>query len=482
MQKLSLRIRASLIFTILFAGSWCLSQTSGNLFWFSISSETYVKHILIWISMCLSIFITLHLIGQQKPHIENKVAFLFFVLSLLNIMDYGLRSMFGVVSKWPNAVLAGWSVITLLLTAGAAFWALKSKMSSSALGKALNVCILPCILLVYHALPSDFTISKIEKPLRNGDHPPIHFILFDMLSYDFMFKDNEINTQYSHFRSFSNSADIYLNAYSSSNTTGQAIPRLLTGVDFEKVGHHGNIWTVQTKKSSKMENISSCRSIFSLSHDAGYDVFLRAFALPYLNNFHQYIQSGEVHPFDTLWRSGMHSIIWPFLYPGGVQHQKTTNLILNDYLKRIIEQPDNTFFYLHWNIPHDPFIYDEDGQMIGRFELTKQLISRPDRRIQYNHQLAGTDRMLGRIIQTIKDSGTYEESLIIITSDHNIKGFGFDMKHVPLIIKWPYQKKTKNVLYRVTSLDIFKMLYLYTQTQKYDKPRLSIQKADYQKK
>ena len=481
MQELNLQIKAALVFTILFAGSWCLSQTSGNLFWFCISRGTYVKHILIWISMCWLIFITLYLIGKRKPHIESKIVFFLFILSLMNIMDYAIRSVFGVVSKWPIAVLAGWSVMTVLLPTAAACWSIRFRISRSTLQKAINVCILPCVLLVYYALPSDFTTTKIEKPLRSGQRPPVHFILFDMLSYNFMFKDDEIDPNYRNFKSLSASADVYLKAYSSHSTTGQAIPRLLTGVDFERVGHVGNIWTVQTQKSSKMENISSYRSIFSLSHDVGYNVFLRAFALPYLNNFQNHIQSGEIYPFDTLWRSAMHSLIWPVLYPGGVDHQKTTISILDDYLKRIIENPDNTFFYLHWNIPHDPFIYDADGQMTGRLELTKELISRPDRGIKYNHQLAGTDRMLGQIIQTIKDSGTYEKSLIIITSDHNIKGFGFDMKRIPLIIKWPYQKKANRVFSKVTSLDIFMMLQLFIQSQKYGEPQLSFKNANYQK-
>jgi arylsulfatase A-like enzyme len=116
---------------------------------------------------------------------------------------------------------------------------------------------------------------------------------------------------------------------------------------------------------------------------------------------------------------------------------------------------------------------------MGRFELTKQLINGPERRIKYSHQLTGTDRMLGQIIQAIKDSGTYEESLIIITSDHNIKGFGFDMKRIPLIIKWPHQQKAKKVFSKVTSLDIFKMLNLFIQSQKYDESPLSFQNANY---
>ena len=479
MQNLRLRFKASLIFTILFAGSWCLSQTSGNLFWFCISSETYVRHILIWIFIIFLIFATLELVAKRKPHIEKKVVLFFFVLSLLNIMDYGIRSIFGVVSKWPDTVLICWSLITLMFPFIAGFFALKIKISYSVLEKVINICILPSVLFIYYALPSEFTTLKIEKPLKNGVRPPVHFILFDMLSYDFMFQNEEINPKYTNFRSFSKEASIYLNTYSPASTTGQVIPRLLSGVDFEKTGHNANIWQVQKVDASKVVNISSCESIFSLFDNVGYNVFLRAFALPYLNNFHQYIQSGEVHPYDTLWRSGMHSLIWPVLYPGGIQHQKTTNCILKDYLKRIIEKSENTFFYLHWNIPHDPFIYESNGKMMSRLELTKQLINGSDRRIMYEHQLTGTDQILGTIIQTIKQSDTYDESLIVVTSDHNIKGFGFDMKHIPLIIKWPHQKKAIKVFSKITSLDIYQIFNFFVKSQKLDRASLLLQSNSY---
>lgn len=466
MSKRKFRIQVSIICTILFAGSWCLSQTPGNLFWLSISRGTYFKHIGIWISIGLLVFVTLHLINRRWAYIENRVILFIFILSTLNILDYGVRSIFGAVSKWPNAILAGWSMITLLLPALAIFLVLKIRVSRKVLEKAIKVCLLPSVLFIYYSVPSEFTILKVEKPLRNGDRPPIHFILFDMLSYDLISINNEILPNYNNFKSFSNVADVYLNAYSPSSTTGQTIPRLLTGNDFEKVGHNFNIWTVQTKNSLKMQIISSYETIFSLADEAGYDVFLRAFALPYLNNFYDHIQSGEVYPFDTLWRGGMHSLIWPTLFPGGIQHQMTTNSILDDYLTRVLKNPRNTFFYTHWNIPHDPFIYDSNGQMMNRFELTKQLISRPDRKLRYRQQLTGTDRILGQLIQAIKDSGTYEKSLIIITSDHNIKGFGFDLKRIPLMIKWPYQKESKKVFSIVTSTDIFRYFKNFIQSQK----------------
>jgi hypothetical protein len=81
--------------------------------------------------------------------------------------------------------------------------------------------------------------------------------------------------------------------------------------------------------------------------------------------------------------------------------------------------------------------------MYSRLELTQNLITKPDRKPNYKHQLIGTDIIFGKIIDALKNSGTYDESLIIVTSDHNIKGYGFDMKHIPLLVKRPYQNRSQ---------------------------------------
>ncbi len=90
--------------------------------------------------------------------------------------------------------------------------------------------------------------------------------------------------------------------------------------------------------------------------------------------------------------------------------------------------------------------------MLSRIELIKQMVSTPNREDMYKHQLRGTDAVFGQLIQAMKESGTYDESLVVVTSDHNIAGFGYDMKHVPLLIKRPHQSSARIIHSRVTTL------------------------------
>ena len=463
------RIGVSISVTILFAASWCLSETSDNVFWLCLSRKTYLNHIGIWLAVCLFIFLMLSLVGKLAPQSEKRFMVFLFVLSPLNLLDFGMRSIFGAVREWSDTVLISWSVMTLLLVALAVYMALRANISYGVLKKAIQVCVIPCLLLIYYALPTEFTTLRVEKPPHNGNRPPIHLILFDMLSYDFMFMNNKVKTIYSNFESFSNEAEVYVNAYSTAGCTGEAIPRLLTGIDFAETGRTRGQWTGKAENASKMQTISSFKTIFSTANKNGYNVFLRAFALPYLDNFGEHIQSGRVHPFDTLWKVGMHGLIWPVLFPGGIAHQETARSMLNDYINRIAKGPFNTFFYTHWNIPHDPFIYDSNGNMLTKFRLRKRLITRPPREIGYKHQLKGTDRVFGELIQAMKLSRSYDKSLVIVTSDHNIQGFDFNMKHIPLFVKRPYQRNTRIIESHVTSLSIYRYVEHFIQFGNFEK-------------
>lgn len=152
--------------------------------------------------------------------------------------------------------------------------------------------------------------------------------------------------------------------------------------------------------------------------------------------------------------------------------------MLDDYVTRIRRDSHNTLFYTHWNIPHDPFIYNQNGDMLSRIELTKQMIITPDRKQKYKHQLLGTDAVFGQLIQAMKDSGTYDESLVVVTSDHNIAGFGYDMKHVPLLLKRPHQSSARIIHSRVTTLKCVDYIKSFIRSGKSENTLLRVDPRD----
>jgi len=78
-------------------------------------------------------------------------------------------------------------------------------------------------------------------------------------------------------------------------------------------------------------------------------------------------------------------------------------------------------------IPHSPAIFLADG-------------TADSMRATYDTQLRYTDKVLGTFLETMKATGSYDSSWIILTSDHGHHGFDLtpeQHRHVPFIVKPP---------------------------------------------
>jgi arylsulfatase A-like enzyme len=151
------------------------------------------------------------------------------------------------------------------------------------------------------------------------------------------------------------------------------------------------------------------------------------------------------------------------------------------YLRKIQKTSSKEFLFLNFNDPHKPYTPDE--------KYTKRIIdlnpeefqSKDPRILDYLGEVAFVDEQLGEIFQEMKRLGIWEESMIIITSDHGevmnenhaislftgtntLFGHGQSLYqediHVPLLIKYPsnvgYNLKSGSKISALTrSIDIF---------------------------
>jgi sulfatase-like protein len=125
------------------------------------------------------------------------------------------------------------------------------------------------------------------------------------------------------------------------------------------------------------------------------------------------------------------------------------------------EDPQPTLYFLHVLLPHTPWKYLPDGRVYNSSSLPNAAGARgvwptPVQQLnQQRHlvQLAYTDKLVGRILQRLKDQGLYDRSLVVMTADH---GQGFtpgngsralgpgnaaQLMWVPTFIKAPGQTK-----------------------------------------
>lgn len=139
--------------------------------------------------------------------------------------------------------------------------------------------------------------------------------------------------------------------------------------------------------------------------------------------------------------------------------------MLNDVYYASSHWKGKVFAFFHIEVPHSPFIYKEDGSVFvykeGLFNSRYDDLALEN----YINVLKYTDSIVGNIISRLKSNNMFDKSLIIFTSDHNWK---WDKKYraqgkkmwdcVPLIIKYPYQKKGTIITKRV-ELPVIKPIF-----------------------
>lgn len=149
-------------------------------------------------------------------------------------------------------------------------------------------------------------------------------------------------------------------------------------------------------------------------------------------------------------------------------------VVFEDFVASIERSPRPTLHFLHSMLPHLPWYYLSSGQ---RFELTRTtpgvgkqwsdeawLVAQAYQRHLLQAQFV--DRLVGRLLKRLERLELYEESLIVITSDH---GASFQPKEfrrsigprtvgeigaVPLFVKRPHQRTGGASDLPVQSIDI----------------------------
>ncbi|MFQ5744420.1 MAG: sulfatase [Acidobacteriota bacterium] len=223
-------------------------------------------------------------------------------------------------------------------------------------------------------------------------------------------------------------------ALSPSSWTGPAVPSLLTG---RYPGAHGvEVWDRRLPG-----NVASLPELLA---DAGYYTFLFSHHLIYRGN--------------SSLRRGFEKVEL-------VSHHERDRL---PHLGDLLVNDRPTFALLHLLLPHEPYeppspyrgSYSRD--VAARFDLRQEVLGRypeagierihPEElryiRARYDENVSYTDHQVGEILDMLRQRGRYENSLVVLLSDHgeSFLEHGFflhtrtlynEVLHVPLIIKWP---------------------------------------------
>lgn len=148
------------------------------------------------------------------------------------------------------------------------------------------------------------------------------------------------------------------------------------------------------------------------------------------------------------------------------------------------DQKGPYFIYVHYLDAHHPYVApqpfykyfnnDYDGKVKGDKPISSGYFRDKPKELRqlmlfYDNEIAYLDSRIARLFDKLKQKNLYDNSIIIITSDHgemfmehghlqHSNGLYSEVINVPLIIKMPYSKKNTTVDTYVQTIDIFPTL------------------------
>jgi hypothetical protein len=299
------------------------------------------------------------------------------------------------------------------------------------------------------------TSKHYEKKEKVPRHNLI-VILFDELSYEYLYKDGSINPRYVNFQQLSSTSDNYHKAISPGNQTLTAIPGLLMGRRYENiVMKYDNIYRITKGNKEDYLKIEP-NNLFAVAKDKGYKTFAYGTYLPYCEMFDQSLDGCRAFSiynyatvetqFSLLNPIMTNLILWPRQRPQGFiknkailpWQRKQTEQVFHLTLKALDEKIP-IFMFSHIYSTHVPFVFNRNGY----YENKEPFLQNSE---NYIKSLEYADHLLRELINKMKKNGIFESSEVIVLADHNYRIMFPDKEsHIPLIIKKPYQKAKQDI-------------------------------------
>jgi len=376
----------------------------------------------------------------------------------------------------------GGATVTLwiLLSAVVAYSLARPRLRLPARARAFCVILSPALLVVAAQFLGKPTYPKAMDPFPPTTAAsvvtarstldrvhPVYIFVFDEWSYRRTFENRKVAAGLTGIAAFADRSVVFHNAVSPSRGTMASIPRMLYGVDWPVV------FTMEKygfERDGAFVPGSGCESIFREFAGRGYRTMMIGAAYPYRALLSDQVDICRAECWvegtrsDNVLAQGLVDLFratgywadpWsPFLrsrigsdWPDYRQTAWGFERLLRDLDEIVHRQPHNTFAVIHYPAPHGPWIVDERGGICPREEAIWQPNSGDMFRKGYRRSLSHLDGLVGRIVSGLRQRDLFDDSLLILTSDHDWRSDpdepyrpGQDeCRHVPLLVKLPGQ-------------------------------------------
>jgi hypothetical protein len=409
-------------------------------------------------------------IARRFPNLWfRRTAALVFVATLLVPVN-GLRAVLSTRQDWvkpmissaPLAFKLGGVLAAAAIAAAILMWPARSVKAVRTLGLVLwpllAVTFLQAGWKAFTFDPAPFQNRPYAAMLaRDPGSPRVVWIIFDEWDYRMSFDHRPRDLHLPAVDAFRSESLFATAADPPAGDTVRSIPSLLTGkrVQDEKHPVKDELY-LKYRGTSEFVPWSRQHSIFRRARSAGFNSALTAFHLPACRTINQQVNSCEWWPMPTQSNSTGDSIpektarqIQSLFETRGRsifgrpvfarQHRRNYGEMLASAEKHITD-PAFGLVLAHLPVPHFPHIYNR---------VTRTLTDRHKLGIGYYDNLALMDLTFARLRTTMEESGVWNNSVIIVSSDHpnrqSMEIDGREDQRVPFLVHFPGQTKAITV-------------------------------------
>ncbi|PWT88174.1 MAG: hypothetical protein C5B54_11045 [Acidobacteria bacterium] len=267
----------------------------------------------------------------------------------------------------------------------------------------------------------------------------IYVVVFDELSLQALLKNDKIDaSQFPNFAALAGDSIWFRNATTNHWGTVNSIPSLLTG----KINPTYSDATILDFVPSNMPKTVLLSEVevenwlrYSHNANAGIEFRGKGFFL----NRHPWLTAKFIG--YRLWGFFTFHLPQNILFDDPEYHVTTAEQ--EDLFLDAIQSRQPQFVMWHCSLPHSPFIYGADGSARHEypdffpFEKEYKTSSFPLIFSRYREQARFADLILGRILERMKSTGAYRDSILIVASDHGLRIWGDVFNNVDLLARVP---------------------------------------------
>ena len=285
-----------------------------------------------------------------------------------------------------------------------------------------------------------------------GDASRVVWVLFDEWDYRLTFEDRPSDLEMPELAALARESLVAKNAYTAGADTRESIPSLVTG---QKIGTlvalGANDAEVTLAPDYAPRRLRALDSVFADLHRQGVTTAVVGWYLPYCRIWGDALDSCEWQQTDSerVMRAGtigqsLEDSFRSFLETGvlsplgvslGAERANRTRQRLVAASESVLRDPRYRFVFLHLPVPHAPFYYD---RRTGSQRRGNNFTS------GYIDHLALLDRTLGELVEALRESGSWDRTAILLSSDHSYRNAkaldGKWDRRVPFLLRMPHAK------------------------------------------